>query len=78
MLLLYKINGGCERYSFISGLDEMALPSEIGLYFDFNVTNDGIPFGCPGLEKFDSVHFNMSKTLYYEILSWMCIHYRLK
>ena len=56
----------------------MALPSEIGLYFDFNVTDDGIPFGCPGLEKFDSVHFNMSKTLYYEIYLSMYIHYRLK
>ena len=40
----------------------MALPSEIGLYFDFEVTDDGIPYGCPGFEVFDSVHFNMSTT----------------
>ena len=39
----------------------MALPAEMGLYFDFNVTEDGIPYGCPGFEIFDSVHFNMSK-----------------
>ena len=47
---------------FVSGLDEMALPSEIGLYFDFNVTADGIPYGCPGFETFTSVGFNQSKT----------------
>merc|ERR1719189_2095602 len=52
--------GGCESYRFISGLDEMALPSEIGLYFDFEVTEDGIPYGCPGFEKFNPEHFNIS------------------
>ena len=40
----------------------MALPAEMGLYFEFNVTDGGIPFGCPGFDIFDSVHFNMSKT----------------
>ena len=45
----------------ISGLDEMAIPAEIGLYFDFNVTEDGVPYGCPGLEIFDPVHWNISK-----------------
>ena len=39
----------------------MALPSEIGLYFDFNVTADGIPSGCPGLELFNSTYFDLSK-----------------
>ena len=39
----------------------MALPSEIGLYFDFEVTDDGIPYGCPGFEIFDSVHFNWTQ-----------------
>ena len=42
----------------------MALPAEMGLYFDFDVTEDGIPYGCPGFEIFDSVHFNMSKLKY--------------
>ena len=56
-----QINIGCEAYRFISGLDEMALPSEIGLYFDFEVTDDGIPYGCPGFEIFDSVHFNWTQ-----------------
>ena len=32
-------------------MDELALPSEIGLYFDFKV-KDGIPYGCKGLERF--------------------------
>ena len=46
----------------------MALPSEIGLYFDFEVTDDGIPYGCPGFEVFDSVHFNMSTTpIYFQV-----------
>ena len=40
--------GGCERWRFILGVDEMALPCEIGMYLDFNVTDDGIPYGCPG------------------------------
>ena len=58
--LLSQVNGGCEQYRFISGLDEMALPCEIGLYFDFNVTADGIPFGCPGLELFNATYFEFS------------------
>ena len=40
----------------------MAIPAEIGLYFDFNVTEDGVPYGCPGLEIFDPVHWNMSRS----------------
>ena len=59
-----KINNGCEKFNLVSGLDEMALPAEMGLYFDFDVTEDGIPYGCPGFEIFDSVHFNMSKLKY--------------
>ena len=38
----------------------MALQSEIGLYFDFEVTEDGIPYGCPGLESFTPENFNKS------------------
>jgi len=57
------VNKDCERYRFISGLDETALPSEIGLYFDFDVTDDGIPCGCPGLEKFNPDHFNISYSM---------------
>ena len=53
--------GGCERYRLITGLDETALPCEIGLYFDFNVTTDGIPTGCPGFEIFNANYFNISK-----------------
>ena len=57
-----QLNGGCERFTGICGRDEIALPSEIGLYYDFNVTDDGIPFGCPGFEMFDSEHFNESMS----------------
>ena len=42
----------------------MALPSEIGLYFDFEVTDDGIPYGCPGLEKFNTGNFSISKLYF--------------
>ena len=40
----------------------MALPCEIGMYFDFNVTEDGIPYGCEGLDQFTSENFNKSKN----------------
>ena len=59
---------GCERYRFVVGLDTMALPCEIGLYFDFNVTDDGVPFGCPGLEHFTPEAWNTSKYNFTSIL----------
>ena len=43
-----NVNGGCEAYRLISGVDSMALPCGVGLYYDFQVTEDGIPYGCPG------------------------------
>ena len=42
---------GCEKWRFVMGVDEMAFPAEMGLYFDFNQT-DGFPTGCPGFERF--------------------------
>ena len=38
------------------------MSSEIGLYFDFEVTEDGIPYGCPGFETFQAENFNTSYT----------------
>ena len=38
----------------------MALPCEIGLYFDFEVTDDGVPYGCPGFESFKPEIWNTS------------------
>ena len=35
----------------------MALNSEMGLYLDFEVTDDGIPYGCPGLETFKTEYW---------------------
>merc|ERR1712018_833341 len=46
-----NVGGGCEMYRFISGVDEMALSCEMGLYYDFNVTDDGIPYGCDGFTE---------------------------
>eukprot|EP00927_Polykrikos_kofoidii_P074379 TRINITY_DN70365_c0_g1_i1.p1 TRINITY_DN70365_c0_g1~~TRINITY_DN70365_c0_g1_i1.p1 ORF type:complete len:716 (+),score=97.82 TRINITY_DN70365_c0_g1_i1:89-2236(+) len=43
----------CQQWTFASGLDEMALPSEIGLYLDFEVDKDKIPYGCPNLTDFN-------------------------
>eukprot|EP00408_Alexandrium_pacificum_P017718 CAMPEP_0171189598 /NCGR_PEP_ID=MMETSP0790-20130122/18428_1 /TAXON_ID=2925 /ORGANISM="Alexandrium catenella, Strain OF101" /LENGTH=694 /DNA_ID=CAMNT_0011654713 /DNA_START=38 /DNA_END=2123 /DNA_ORIENTATION=+ len=51
------INGGCERYRFISGLDEMALSAEMGLYYDFQLDANSTPAGCPGLHDFDYDHW---------------------
>ena len=45
----------CETFKFISGIDEMALTCEMGLYFDFQ-NNNGFPTGCPGFETFDGQH----------------------
>ena len=59
-------------YRFISGLDEMALPCEMGLYFDFNVTADGTPSGCPGFEKFSKDHYNTSMILLILVHEWLC------
>ena len=38
---------------FISGIDEMALPCEMGLYFEFQNRGNGYPTGCPGFVDFD-------------------------
>ena len=43
---------GNEQMNFIFGRDEMAINADIGLYLDFNVTEDGIPYGCGNLENF--------------------------
>ena len=42
----------CQWFALISGIDEMALTCEMGLYFDFQ-NRDGFPTGCPGFEEFD-------------------------
>ena len=49
-----QLNHGCESYRFISGIDEMALPCEMGLYFEFQNRGNGFPTGCPGFENFRS------------------------
>ena len=43
----------------------MALPCEIGLYFDFEVTDDGVPYGCPGFEIFRTEYWNTSYAAKY-------------
>merc|ERR1719347_605368 len=49
-----NLNGGCERTRFISGADEIALNAEMGLYKQFEVDNDGVIYGCGGLEAFNT------------------------
>jgi len=51
-------NGGCERFRFISGVDETMLNSDIGLYLSFGVDADGAPNGCRGFESFKSGMWN--------------------
>jgi len=59
-------NGGCEMWLFISGRDEIALNSEIGLYLDFEVDPNGIIYGCPGLEIFNTTMSdpNVKRTIW--------------
>ena len=62
-----NFNGGCERYRFIVGLDEMVLSAEMGLYKKFQVVNN-TPTGCPGLQDFTS-----EKWLEENIYTWPLI-----
>ena len=55
----------CERFRFISGIDEMALNAEMGLYFDFS-QQGGYPGGCPGL---DLMPFDGNYSSYWEMWS---------
>ena len=59
----FTYGGGCESYRGISGLGQEALQSEIGLYFDFEVNEYGIPYGCPGMQRFTPEFFNTSKII---------------
>ena len=58
----------CERFRYISGLDEMALTAEMGLYFAFQDNGNGYPSGCPG---FDLMPFDGNFTRWSE--TWSCI-----
>mmetsp|Transcript_59358 Transcript_59358/g.176579 ORF Transcript_59358/g.176579 Transcript_59358/m.176579 type:complete len:261 (-) Transcript_59358:92-874(-) len=46
------------QWRFVVGLDESALPCEMGLYVDFQVDGNGIPSGCPGFEDFNLERWN--------------------
>lgn len=59
-------NGGCESFRFISGVDETMLNSDIGLYLQFGVDQDGAPNGCAGFDdfksgKWDAYHLSWSR-----------------
>jgi len=43
----------CQQWKFVMGLDETALPSEMGFYYDFQVDGNGMPSGCPGFKDFN-------------------------
>jgi len=57
-----NLNGGCEQMKFIIGADEIAINAEMGLYKKFEVDDDGVIFGCPGLEIFNDTRFGMRGT----------------
>jgi hypothetical protein len=48
------LNNGCERMRFIAGADEIAINAEMGLYKQFEVDDDGVIYGCRGLEIFNT------------------------
>ena len=57
-----NIMGGNERMLLIFGRDECAISADIGLYLDFNVTADGIPYGCGNLENFSPENWMDSRN----------------
>ena len=46
----------------------MALSAEMGLYLDFDVTEDGIPYGCPNLQYFKTENWFTGKGNH--VLTW--------
>ena len=65
-----NINGGCERYRFVVGIDEMVLSAEMGLYKKFKVANN-TPYDCLGLED-----FRLEKWMENEAYTWPLINGR--
>ena len=65
-MFLFQENAGCERFRLISGIDESALSCEMGLYFKFNVTEDGVPYGCPGFDMFKPEYWASPNGKFYE------------
>merc|ERR1719320_2194772 len=49
---------------FIVGADEIAINAEMGLYKQFEMTEDGIIYGCRGLEIFNQTMGQSDKGLY--------------
>ena len=56
----------CEKFRFVTGLDETALNCEMGLYFEFGTDYNGYPTGCPG---FDVTPFDGNSSSYDEMWS---------
>mmetsp|Transcript_103571 Transcript_103571/g.194981 ORF Transcript_103571/g.194981 Transcript_103571/m.194981 type:complete len:737 (+) Transcript_103571:92-2302(+) len=52
-----RCNKNCLDWRFANGLDETALPAEMGLYLDFNLSSTKLPTGCPGLKYFTADEF---------------------
>jgi len=50
-------NSGCEAFSSAIGNDEAMLNSDMGLYYDFETRDGGIPYGCANLENFNLTMF---------------------
>jgi hypothetical protein len=48
------LNSGCEQMRFIIAADKIAINAEMGLYKQFEVDDDGVIYGCRGLEIFNS------------------------
>jgi hypothetical protein len=48
------LNTGCEQMRFISGAYEIAITAEMGLNKQFEVDDDGVIYGCRGLEIFNT------------------------
>ena len=47
-----EMGSNCESYKF-SKDPEVAINAEMGLVIDFEVDDNGYPYGCPGFEDFN-------------------------
>merc|ERR1712151_970897 len=52
----------CMTWRFIPGADECMLSSDMGLYLDFNVSDDGTPVGCQGFENYHPKPLEVRRT----------------
>jgi len=54
--------GGCEQWRIIRGREATMLSTDMGLYLDFDVQEDGKPTGCNGLGRFTEEYLDLQEA----------------